>query len=171
MSAPKRPARTNPAAEKKEVEGAGRRGATKKNKPVAPTKVVKVAQEVQSDDDDDVDEQDVDALVEQVSNKLQFHIFNPDKYEIETHRHIIIVPPEHRKTSERLTEYEYTEVISHRAKQIENGGTCFANVGDETNPIVMAEMEIAQKLCPLSIRRLHNHLVGEMWEVNEMIPP
>ena len=171
MSAPKRPARANPAgAEKKESDGGGRRGATKKNKPVAPSKVVKVVQEVPSDDDD-VDEQDVDALVEQVSNKLQFHIFNPDKYEIETHRHIIIVPPEHRKTSERLTEYEYTEVISHRSKQIENGGTCYANVGDEANPIVMAEMEIAQKLCPLSIRRLHNHLVGEMWEVNEMIPP
>ncbi len=164
MSVPKKATQKNlPDAD------GGRRGVSKKIKPVQAKPVEVAAPEVVSDDD--VDEQDVEALVERVSHTLQFHVFNPDKYEIETHHNIIIVPPEHRKTSQRLTEYEYTEVVSHRAQQIENGGVCFANVGDETNPIVMAEMEITQRMCPLSVRRLHNHLIGEEWEVNEMLVP
>jgi DNA-directed RNA polymerase I, II, and III subunit RPABC2 len=110
-------------------------------------------------------------LIETLSGKLKFHIFNPDKYEIESHRNILIVPPDHRKTSEVMTEYEYAEVISHRAKHIENGGPVYVDIGNETDPIVMAEMEILQKKCPLSIRRVHNNLVAELWQVNSMVLP
>jgi DNA-directed RNA polymerase I, II, and III subunit RPABC2 len=136
----------------------------------------KVVQEVkkQAFEEEYVDydeEENMETLIETLSGKLKFHIFNPDKYEIESHRNILIVPPDHRKTSEVMTEYEYAEVISHRAKHIENGGPVYVDIGNETDPIVMAEMEILQKKCPLSIRRVHNNLVAELWQVNSMVLP
>jgi DNA-directed RNA polymerase I, II, and III subunit RPABC2 len=121
--------------------------------------------------DYDDEEESMSTLIETLSGKLKFHIFNPDKYEIESHRNILIVPSDHRKTSEVMTEYEYTEVVSHRAKHIENGGPVYVDIGNETDPIVMAEMEILQKKCPLSIRRVHNNLVAEIWAVNECTLP
>lgn len=158
------------------TEGAGRRGSKRKPKVLVPTgeENESVLSEKMSEGEEYEeydDEQDLETLIETLSGKLQFHIFNPDKYEIETHRNIIIVPPDHRKTSERMTEYEYTEVVSHRAKQIENGSPCFADVGNESDPIAMAEMEIKQKRCPLAVRRLHNQLIAEVWDINELERP
>ena len=137
-------AKGNTSMPTKEATGAGRRGATKRRKAV--DKIAKVV--VPDTSDDEVDGQDVDALIEHVGTKLQFHIFNPDLYKVETSANIIIVNPEDRISSNIMTAYEYTEVVSNRARQIENGGVCFAIIGDETDPIVMAEMEIAQKVCP-----------------------
>jgi DNA-directed RNA polymerase subunit K/omega len=121
--------------------------------------------------DYDDEEESMETMIETLSGKLKFHIFNPDKYEIESHRNILIVPPDHRKTSEVMTEYEYAEVISHRAKHIENGGPVYVDIGNETDPIKMAEMEILQKKCPLSIRRVHNNLIAEIWDWNSMVLP
>lgn len=103
------------------------------------------------------------------SDKIKFRVFAPEKYETETHKEIIIVPKKYRKTSEKMTKFEFTSIISNRAQQIVNGGTVFADIGDETNPVVMAEMEIHQKKCPLSIRRLINYNIAEIWDANEMI--
>jgi DNA-directed RNA polymerase subunit K/omega len=122
-------------------------------------------------DDYEECEDGMEALIETLSSKLHFHVFNPEDYVIESHKQIMIVPPDHRKTSEIMTEYEYTEVTSHRAKQIENGSPVYADVGEETNPIRMSEIEIRAKKCPLAVRRLHNALVGEIWHVNEMSIP
>jgi DNA-directed RNA polymerase I, II, and III subunit RPABC2 len=137
--------------------------------------VVQVAPKKVFDDDaylnEYEDEAGIETLIETLSGKLKFHIFNPDKYEIETYRNILIVPPDHRKTSEVMTEYEFAEIISHRAKQIENDSPVYVDVGNETDPIKMAEMELLQKKCPLSIRRVHNNLVAEIWHANEMVLP
>jgi DNA-directed RNA polymerase subunit K/omega len=103
------------------------------------------------------------------STKIKFHIFDPEKYENEIHREVIITPSNYRKTSEIMTKFEFTEVVSHRAKQIENGGKIYTDVFDEGNPIKMAEMEIRMRRCPLAIRRLLSHNLAEIWEVNEMI--
>lgn len=147
----------------------GRRSRKKKRKIVEKKEEPKPVYD--EEEYDDYEEDDMDTLIETLSGKLKFHIFNPDKYEIETHKNIIIVPPEYRKTSEIMTEYEFTEVISHRAKQIENGSPVFTDVGNETDPIKMAELEIKRKKCPLAIRRIHNGLVAEVWHVNEMLVP
>ena len=118
-----------------------------------------------------ITEEPVETPVPFSNSKIKFHVFNPDNHVIETHKDIIITPADDRKTSEKLTEYEYTEVVSHRAKQIENGGPIYVDIGDETDPIKMAELEINLKKCPLSIRRLHNNSIAEIWEVNEMTLP
>ena len=160
--------------------GAGRRGSKKKtpkSDKAQPTREPSRESKRTSEPEDDEeceeydDEDDMETLIGTLSGKLQFHVFNPDKYEISTHKNIIIVPDDHRKTSERMTEYEWTEVVSHRAKQIENGSSVFANVGDLDDPIKMAEEEIKQKKCPLSIRRMHNDIIAEVWGVNEMEAP
>lgn len=144
------------------------RRSSSKKKVVSEAKTPAFEEEYADYDDE---EENMETLIETLSGKLKFHIFNPDKYEIESHRNILIVPPDHRKTSEVMTEYEYAEVISHRAKHIENGGPVYVDIGNETNPIVMAEMELEKKQCPLSIRRVHNNLIAEIWDCNSMTLP
>ena len=51
---------------------------------------------------------------------IKFNIYDQDNFQIETHKEIIIVADEKRKTSEIITKFEFTEVVSNRAKQIEN---------------------------------------------------
>jgi DNA-directed RNA polymerase subunit K/omega len=103
------------------------------------------------------------------NTKIKFHVFDPEKYVNEIHREINITPSNYRKTSEIMTKFEFTEVVSHRAKQIENGGKIYTDILDEDNPIKMAEMEIRMRRCPLAIRRLLSYNLAEIWEVNEMI--
>ena len=105
------------------------------------------------------------------NNKIQFRVFDPEKYETEMHKEIVIVPSSYRKTSEVITKFEFTDVVSNRAKQIENGSPIFVDIKDETDPIAMAELEIRLKRCPLSIRRLISNNIAEIWEVNEMMIP
>ena len=105
------------------------------------------------------------------NNKIQFRVFDPEKYETEMHKEIVIVPSAYRKTSEVITKFEFTDVVSNRAKQIENGSPIFVDIKDETDPIIMAELEIRLKRCPLSIRRLISNNIAEIWEVNEMMIP
>ena len=105
------------------------------------------------------------------NKKIQFRVFDPEKYVNDTHKEIIVVPKQYRKTSEVITKFEYTDVTSNRAKQIENGSTIFTDIKDESDPIKMAEMEIRMKRCPLSIRRMISNNICEIWDVNEMLIP
>lgn len=105
------------------------------------------------------------------NTNIKFHVFDPDKYKNEIHQDIIIIPNEHRKTSEIITKFEFTDITSNRAKQIENGSKIFVDIGDEDNPIKMAELEIKMKQCPMSIRRFISNNIAEIWNVNEMIIP
>jgi DNA-directed RNA polymerase I, II, and III subunit RPABC2 len=137
------------------------------------------------DDENDIEDQDgsndeFEAQEEEFFNEnnfknantnIKFHVYDPDKYKNEIHQEIIIIPPEYRKTSEVITKFEFTDVVSNRAKQIENGSKIFVDIGTEDNPIIMAEMEIKMKQCPLSIRRFISNNIAEIWNVNEMIIP
>ena len=132
------------------------------------------------DDDDDVDELEFDGDEDEFFDEknfkdfnpqIQFRVFDPEKYVNEIHKEIVVVPNQYRKTSEVITKYEYTDVISNRAKQIENGSPIFTDIKDESDPIKMAEMEIRMKRCPLSIRRLISSNICEIWDVNDMIIP
>lgn len=81
-----------------------------------------------------------------------------------------VVAPANRETSNMMTEFELTEVVSIRAQQIVEGCKPFVDIGDETNPIEIAKMEIKQKKCPMMIqRRVGNYI--EEWGINEMIEP
>ena len=129
------------------------------------------------DEDESEDDMEFDADEEkffdadnfrEYSDKIKFRVFDPEKYENETRKEIIIVPKQYRKTSEKITKFEFTSIVSNRAKQIENGSIVFADIGGETDPIVMAEIEVRKKKCPLSIRRMLNYNIAEIWDVNEM---
>jgi len=112
-------------------------------------------------------------MLSEVSKMMGFHVFNPDEHKLEVIKEIIIVDPADRITSSHMTRPEYCEVISTRAKQIENSNTVlvFTDFGDETDPIEMAKKEIKDKQCPLSIIRMYNNKIGEKWAVNEMTIP
>ncbi len=145
-----------------------------KKAPDQPTPI-----ELVGEDEDDVDvEFDVaedeffdEKNFKEFSAKIKFRVFNPESYETELHKEIIIVPKNYRKTSEVITKFEFTDVVSNRAKQIENGSLIFVDAGDEDNPVKMAEMEIRKKKCPLSVRRMISNNIAEIWEVNEMSVP
>ena len=81
---------------------------------------------------------------------------------------IVFVAPENRITSEILTKFEFTEIISHRAKQMENGGVCYTDVGELTDPLEMAKKELMDKKCPLDLIRGITDKIFERWHVNEM---
>jgi DNA-directed RNA polymerase subunit K/omega len=148
---------------------------TKKEKPVSKQDDMELYEEPMEADDIEFDADEDEFFDEKnfkdFNTKIKFHVFDPDKYENEIHKEIIIVPSQYRKTSEVITKFEFTDVTSNRAKQIENGSKIFVDIGDESDPVVMAEMEIKMKQCPLAIRRLISNNIAEVWDVNEMIIP
>ncbi len=81
---------------------------------------------------------------------------------------IVYRKPEDRITSEVMSKFEYCEVISIRARQIEIGGSPFTTIGELTDPIAIAKKEIADKKCPLSIVRMITDKIAEKWHVNEL---
>jgi DNA-directed RNA polymerase I, II, and III subunit RPABC2 len=132
------------------------------------------------DSDVELEELEYDAVDEEFfdeknfkefNSHIQYRVFDPEQYVSEVHREIIVIPPEYRRTSEVITKFEYTDVTSNRAKQIENGSPVFTDIRDESDPIKMAELEIRMKRCPLSIRRMLSNNICEIWDVNEMIIP
>ena len=105
-------------------------------------------------------------------NGIKHHHFNPLTYTPESKKEIKIVPRDQRKTSDRLSIYEYTEVISVRARQLENPSSQgFTKFDPSMTPIAKAEKEIKDRRCPLSIRRMLHDNLCEIWDVNEMVPP
>lgn len=81
---------------------------------------------------------------------------------------VVYLHPDNRKTSEVITPFEYAEITSVRAAQIEKGGTCWTDTGDITDPILMAEKELRDRKCPLMVVRMLTDRIGEKWDVNQM---
>lgn len=123
--------------------------------------------EVTPEEDDFFD----DTRFGEFNTNIKFHVFDPEKYKTEIHKEVIIVPNAYRKTSDIISKYEFTDVTSNRAKQIEDGSKIFIDIKDESNPIKMAEMEIRMKKCPLSVMRYISSNIAEIWQVNELIIP
>lgn len=87
------------------------------------------------------------------------------------HKIDIVTPNDYRITSEILTVAEYTRVISERASHIQNGSKIFIDIGEESDPIKIAKMELNQKRSPMQIRRYTSRNIVEIWSVNEMVQP
>lgn len=90
------------------------------------------------------------------------------KYTPIIRQQIIYLHPNNRKTSEVITPFEYSEITSIRAVQIENGGTCWTDTGELTDPIKMAEKELRDRKCPLKLERRLTDDIYEIWDVNKM---
>jgi len=104
--------------------------------------------------------------------KNNIHALNDEKYiNSNLHKEIVITPSELRRTSEIMTQAEYTRVISERAKQIENGADIFIESGNEIDPIKIAKNEIKKKQSPMQIKRKISPYIYEIWTVNELVIP
>jgi DNA-directed RNA polymerase subunit K/omega len=123
------------------------------------------------DDDVEIDTFFENDMFSNLDINIKYNALNPDSYVHETHKEIIVVSDQDRITSEVITKYEYTEVTSNRAQQIENGSQIFVDINDEDDPIKIAELEVRLKRCPLSIRRFISSNICEIWAVNDMIIP
>lgn len=104
-----------------------------------------------------------------LNSKAKIHVFNPTEVHTELEKVIYIVPASERRTSEFMSKFEYTRVISERAQQIQNGSQIFVEPDPFMDEIEIAKLEVKLHKCPFIIRRLYpNGNVGEDWSVNEM---
>lgn len=103
-----------------------------------------------------------------------------DEDEIELNKHIeeatdikerILVDPNDRVTSNKMTDAEYTEVLSIRSTQIEKTSNVFTNVDGLIDPFEMAKKELHDRRCPLMISRNIGLSKVEHWNPNDMILP
>jgi DNA-directed RNA polymerase subunit K/omega len=92
------------------------------------------------------------------------------KYTPLTHLIVVTVHDDNRVTPDILSVNELAEVTSIRASQIERGGPHYATVkpGMALDPISIAHAEIAQKQCPLSVKRHLTDALCEVWAVNDL---
>lgn len=77
-------------------------------------------------------------------------------------------------TSDRVSLFEYTELVSIRAESIARNNICFVNVDGLVDPIKMAEREFAMRMCPLLIKRYLGERVngdGEFIKYYEYVNP
>jgi DNA-directed RNA polymerase I, II, and III subunit RPABC2 len=58
------------------------------------------------------------------------------------------------RTSPYLTKYEKARILGMRATQIANGAPVRNDQGNEKDPLILAEEELARKDTPLIIRRI-----------------
>lgn len=120
--------------------------------------------EIVIEDDDEIDD-DIDIDEDKIKKNKLFKIGR--KMDKKT----VIVKPQNRITSEIMTSYEYSQIVGTRATHIANGSVIFTNVENLTDPRDIAQKEIKEQKCPLSIiRKLRNGDI-EIWTVNEMTKP
>lgn len=143
----------------------------KKITPALKSEVKQDLTKIEVDRGDDIEAEDDDDDVPELSSVNYMQILK-DRYEYIpiVNKTVIFLTPENRTTSEIMTKFEDCEVTGIRAKQIENDGICYTDVGDLDCPIAMAKKEILDKKCPLDIIRGITDTVFERWHVNEMIP-
>lgn len=85
---------------------------------------------------------------------------------------IVYVHENCRVTSEVMSLFEFTECVAQRAKQLENDTRIrFTDTTGLTDYISMAKKELADKRCPLAIRRQLHDNIYELWRTSEMIVP
>lgn len=130
---------------------------------------------------ENIDEEDTQAIPQEDPDNLDDEVpplefvsdSTKERYEYRPvlRTEIVYRKPEDRVTSEVMTKFELCEIISIRAKQLEQGKTVFTDVGDLTDPPAIAKKEIVDKKCPLSIVRMITDRIAEKWQVNEMAIP
>ena len=127
--------------------------------------------EDEKEDKEEMPELEEEIPVIKTVSQMMSSIKERHEYKPTIRTEIVYVLPEDRRTSEVMTRFEYCEVVSIRAKQIENGASAFIEIGGLTDPLEIAREEVKQKQCPLSIIRMLTDKIGEKWHVNELAIP
>lgn len=141
----------------------------KSSKPKKPTKPTKPKNQTNKILKEDIDtDSDVESDTSDIEDTLT--TFQP-----EITKHITYVHPDNRKTSDIMSIFEYTELVSISASRIQKGGNPYIDLESTQinieDPIEIAKEEIRQKKCPLKIiRHLTPHL-AEVWHANELAIP
>ncbi len=114
----------------------------------------------------DIDEEPIEEEV----NLKDVSIYNKE---------IIIINPTKRQTSDILSRYEMTEIISIRSTQIAQFNNPMVDSTGLSNPVDIAKRELMNRMCPLMLRRMVGELKNEKtgilelyaedWCPNEMI--
>ncbi len=89
--------------------------------------------------------------------------------------HVHVVPPDERRTSDMMSLHELAAVVGVRAQQIDNGDVSYCRETHHTKAIKIAEQEILEKRCPLTVERTvlqrDDHIYVEHFSVNELAVP
>ena len=118
--------------------------------------------------DDDHIKEFTDDTYKLLNSKVRVHVFNPTEVQAETKKNIYIVPNNQRRTSQVISEFEFTRVLGERSQQIQNGSQIFVEPDLNSTEIDIARLEIKMGCCPLTIIRMYNSNIGELWSVNEL---
>ena len=91
---------------------------------------------------------------------------------------VIVIKPENRRTTNRMSKYEMTECCNIRAVQISQFNNCMVDITGLSNEVLMAKRELMMRKCPLTLRRHVGTLKNksgeveqyyEYWDPNEMV--
>lgn len=126
---------------------------------------IKPKKEGNEDDEDDEEEED-----EAYDGSDYGDIAIVDEAdESESSKYEYLIPPEDRITSQYMYNYEFVKLIGVRATQISQGSRTFCKIDDLTDPLKIAEKELYDNMCPLSIKRYIRPGYYEIWTAQELI--
>merc|ERR1719168_579049 len=74
-----------------------------------------------------------------------------------------------RKTTPYLTKYERARVLGARALQISMNAPVCVELDGETDPLLIAEKELTERMIPFVIRRFLPDGTYEDWKVSELL--
>ncbi|XP_065163317.1 DNA-directed RNA polymerases I, II, and III subunit RPABC2-like [Atheta coriaria] len=77
-------------------------------------------------------------------------------------------PKNKRITTKYITKYEIARVLGTRALQLSMSAPVMIDIGEETDPLAIATMELQEKKIPLIIRRYLPDRSYEDWPINEL---
>mmetsp|Transcript_21115 Transcript_21115/g.41859 ORF Transcript_21115/g.41859 Transcript_21115/m.41859 type:complete len:193 (+) Transcript_21115:26-604(+) len=79
------------------------------------------------------------------------------------------VPADKRTTTKYLTKYERARVLGARAQQLSLGAPPLIPVDKETDPLVIAVLELKEQKIPIIIRRYLPDNSYEDWSIDELL--
>merc|ERR1711924_416186 len=74
-----------------------------------------------------------------------------------------------RKTTPYLTKYEKARILGARALQISMNAPVMVELEGETDPLLIAEKELNQRVVPFIVRRFLPDGTFEDWKVSELL--
>lgn len=134
---------------------------------------------MQDDYDDDFIE-DVEPVEEEYVEEPDDDAELPTEYVHETEHSTVelILREEEHMTSQLISMFELAELINIRSRQISASGIAMIKT-DADDSVQIAKQELAQRRCPLMLKRLRGrqkrngkfHNVYEIWDPNKMTFP
>jgi hypothetical protein len=112
-----------------------------------------------SDDEENIDIAENNDDIYEVADEEEVEEVEEDEFDDNIHqkqeeiREIAILPENMRMTTDRISLFEYTELIGARAMAIAQFNNCYVSIEGLTDPIQMAEREFRMRMCPLYVRR------------------